>query len=324
MKKSTEIFGFILAFIIAGSGFGKVNHLTGSGIGITLGLGLLLLIFLIRLTINFYKEKKVLLPLIFGSASIYIFSLGVLFQIQHWPGGYNILQLGLVFSLLTFLVLGLIEVPREPAQRTFSVIAVSFTIIAIALIYVATFRTVTHNVINGLLSSNEALMKSNNVLGKSNSNRYKIFYLCSPEKSQKYIQLKNLSDSLYHQIEFYKKRLATIANGNPDFSSYSEIHDLYDVDIANRYMLENGNAAKLKVDIERYLAFIQLNNSLFHIGNQIYQLMDIKDPPAREVEKMTWEMSKFLNVPLICAITNLSALQLNIRTVEMIIMDRKD
>ena len=319
MKKFTEIFGFILAIIIAYSSIAKANHYPGAGVGMALGLGVLLFPFLILFAISLYKENKPLPLLISGGISTMIYLSGFLFLIQHWPGGGFFIFIGLIFLLITLIIFGIIELSKEPFSRNYSVITISFIIMAASLLYAASFRSVGRGVINGLLTANEDLIKSTEMIGFSFITKYDKYYVQNPVKGKIYIELRNRSNELFTRIEAVKKKLASIANGSSDFSNYSTIKGLDIVDISNVYMIEEGLATEIKSQINNYRQFVIANDSVFHMKNFVGQFLNTQDPPPIQGDRITWESSKFLNVPVICAISNLSAIQLNIRTFELCI-----
>lgn len=320
MKKFTEVFGFILAIIIAYSSIAKAQHYPFGGVGLTLGLSILLFPFLILFAIQYYQEHKTIVPMIFVGFSTLLYLTGFLFLIQHWPGGNFLLFAGLVFLLITLVVLEIVELAKRPENRKYSVITISFIIMAASLLYAASFRSVGHGVLNGLISGNEDLMKSTTMVHAQFSSKYDQYYASHPSISKLYMELKEKSNALVDMIEIIKKKLAAKANGSSDFTDYATVRGLDNVDVTNIVMIEGGIAAQLKNRINDYLEYISATDSVFQTSGYLKNILNTMDPPVPEGEHTTWESAKFLNVPVICAISNLSGIQLNIRTCEMVLL----
>jgi len=117
VMKTTGIIG--PALIGLGSLF-KILHLPGAGIILTLGFLVLCLIFLPASASVLYKESKDRYSkslFITGFLAAFLFSVGILWKIQHWPGAGIMLLVGDVIGILVFVPVLLISRIKESDDK---------------------------------------------------------------------------------------------------------------------------------------------------------------------------------------------------------------
>lgn len=130
------------------------------------------------------------------------------------------------------------------------------------------------------------------------------------------IQIK--ADELCEQLQNYKLDLVKTADG-PD-GRLDSIQKKDNIDVAAQLMIVGGKGKELKKQVSDYrehiLGLIPIKDSLFK--HTIAEALNTEDPPRKKPDDpaYSWESLQFAHIPLVGAVTLLSKLQTDIRSVE--------
>ena len=134
----------------------------------------------------------------------------------------------------------------------------------------------------------------------------------------KAIGIRSMSDELCDELQNYKLKLVQIADG-PE-GRIDSIQKKDNIDVAAQVMIVGGEGKVLKKRISDYrehiLGLIPVKDSTF--SHAIAETLNTKNPPKKKVDDpdYSWESLQFAHIPLVGAVTLLSKLQTDIRSVE--------
>jgi hypothetical protein len=131
MKKTMIYSGAFTAFTLIMGSFFKVMHYPGAGILFALAILTASLLFLpLNFLLKSKEEPKMLDKFIIGSGffAFMLFSLGVLFRIQHWQGAMYLWMTSLVITFIIFIPMYFVSGIRRPEKKTNTTV---FTVIII-------------------------------------------------------------------------------------------------------------------------------------------------------------------------------------------------
>lgn len=302
MKEKFKILGLIVAIIVVISTFLKLYHLPGAAFGLVITLGGMFPLYLI-----FNKASLTSLNLniknAFFAYSISIYALGFLFILLHWPSGNMIFGLGFVLSLISILLIYISK--NIVLSRIFLIVIIVF----VCIIYLASFRGVSKNVIDGFTLSNEnnetlkkVLVELTNEIDTTKNNK----------------EIDNKADELINYIEQIKQSIAIRANENEGVTNYENIRYKENFDISTEVMIIQGKAKELKIKIDEYKSFLLDFEKNEQSISKIYQLLNTQDPAPHDGILRTWESYTFEHYPVISVINTLTNLQVNIKIAELI------
>ncbi len=135
---------------------------------------------------------------------------------------------------------------------------------------------------------------------------------------EKAMQIQTQSNELCEQLQNYKLDLVKIADG-PE-GRLDSIQKKDNIDVAAQLMIVGGKGKELKKQISDYrehiLNMIPVKDSKFK--HAIAETLNTKNPPKKKPDDpaYTWESQQFAHIPLVGAVTLLSKLQTDIRSVE--------
>lgn len=311
MKKFKEIFGLILALILSYSAIAKTNHYPGGGFGLMISLGILMFPYLVLVGIDLHRKYGTsLIFLILAGLSTIIYSVGFLFLILHWPGGFLFSFFGLVFLLLTLFISSIIELFKKDEKKKMSITIMTFMIISVSLIFVSSQRTVTKSVLTGYIQTNEKLLLIEAKLKNDNLQGYAAV-------GDTLKQFRKVNDDLINFIDDIKKELIIKVNGSFESFEISAIKSKDNIDIPNQVMFAEKKARYLRLNIEKYkaIAFSLLPSESFKSVTEV-QVLNTQDPAPIDGNFISWESSQFENLPIVAVIDNLTSIQLGIRLCE--------
>lgn len=134
----------------------------------------------------------------------------------------------------------------------------------------------------------------------------------------KAIGIQGLSNELCDELQNYKLELVKIADG-PE-GRLDSIQKKDNIDVAAQLMIVGGKGKELKKQVSDYrehiLELIPEKDSLFK--HAISETLNTDNPPKKNPDDpaYTWESQQFAHIPLVGAVTLLSKLQTDIRSVE--------
>jgi len=131
MKKIMIYSGAFTAFTLIIGSFFKIMHYPGAGALFALSIFTASLLFLpLNFLLKSREEKKLLDKFIIGSGffAFMLFSLGILFRIQHWQGAMYLWLAAFVITFLIFIPMYFVNGIRNPEKKTNTMV---FTVIII-------------------------------------------------------------------------------------------------------------------------------------------------------------------------------------------------
>lgn len=129
MKNTMKTFGVIAPILMAIGSLFKIEHWTGAGIMLTLGFFLLCFVFLPSAVYVSYREvsnRKKLFTHITGFLAGFLFAVGFLFKIQHWPGAGLLILTASVITGLGFIPAFFINHIKESSGKQKSAYILGF------------------------------------------------------------------------------------------------------------------------------------------------------------------------------------------------------
>ena len=135
MKNTTYLFGLLAIIFISTGTYSKLMHWPGAWMELVIGIAILTLIFTPLALINHYKNEQQ------PSISLYIATMlttlllfgSALIKITHWPGESTIGQISLLFAVVVYLPLLLLESKKENGISVKNLISILFLVAYIAL-----------------------------------------------------------------------------------------------------------------------------------------------------------------------------------------------
>lgn len=130
------------------------------------------------------------------------------------------------------------------------------------------------------------------------------------------MKIKEKTDTLYNYITYFKEVIVKKADG-PD-GKIDNIINKEDLNFSEEVMITKKNGTLLKKAIEEYKSFLlsHIDSSETSLIASIQKSLDTSDPPGKEGQRPSWEISKFQGYPLIAVITLMSKMQSDIRNSE--------
>lgn len=139
-KSTAGIIGAISASVINLGITFKFQHWPGAGVMVVLGLSTFALVFMPLLLKEKFRaessERKTLMNTL-GASGLTLFSLGLLFKIQHWPGAAVMLGLSVIFLFFGYFAMYLSDKSIDAEVKTAYLRKAFFSIIIGSI--VATF-----------------------------------------------------------------------------------------------------------------------------------------------------------------------------------------
>jgi len=171
---------------------------------------------------------------------------------------------------------------------------------------------------NGLAKTVRTFEEKNQII----YNEFQMALKANPKKVQsswdKAIGIKERSNELFEELHNYKVELVKIADG-PE-GRLDSIQKKDNIDVAAQLMIVGGKGKVLKQQVNDFrdhiLDLISEKDSLFK--HSIAETLNTDDPPKKKPDDpaYSWESLQFAHIPLVGAVTLLSKLQTDIRSVE--------
>lgn len=207
------------------------------------------------------------------------------------------------------------SLPKEPRQKMINIMYLVLTAL-LAL-------NVSSEILNAFRTVNRSLENSNTQVNQSTTTIMKSLEdkASNPETKdkatpwlEKATRVVNTSKTVYDYIEGLKKKIFSLAGGNPsDPGSHFKEDNL---DIVTKMMTKDGEGKRLYDMLAKY------KNDILSIDPEIKAEfektlnIDLSTPPSRDKKTRTWDVAYFHMVPTIAGMTILSKFQNDIKTAE--------
>lgn len=327
MKKVLTATGyFSLSFLILGSLF-KIQHYPGASLMLLIGSLVFVIGFLPQYLIYRYKNKTSDfegMEAIAFTVSMALSSFGLLFKVQHYPGGSVLLIAGFLSFMALFIPLYVYRFFVEKRKRQSEYILIGMIAIAV------TFMLFSHNISKETLLSytlNEAKTNINNLaIQKSNNAIYHVVEKSNNAvKLEKAKEIQQFSSNIYNFLESYKSHIIQEADGISDSEleeyfggkiSLKESHNKDAVDVISRMLIfDPGNpktgqwsAVEIKQQLVFYKEHLLAISESEYSKNNIEVLLNFEPVPVFGYEE-SWEIGYFYHMPLVSVINTLTNLQ---------------
>jgi len=137
MKKLTYFLGLAAVIIILIGALSKLMHWPGAGIELTLGLLIVIIGFLPLYFIMSYREqaekKSIVYPLV-AYLTISFLLAAAIFRIQHWPAVRTITNIGLVFLIIGFMPLYVVNAFQKARKGKLNLAYIIMLLVGVAIV----------------------------------------------------------------------------------------------------------------------------------------------------------------------------------------------
>jgi len=336
MKKALAGTGyFSLTFMILGSLF-KIQHYPGASIMLILGTFVFVIAFLPQYLIQRYKSKASSfegLEAIAFTVSMAFLAIGLLFKIQHYPGGSLLLIIGFLSFIALFIPLYVYRFIIEKRQRQSQYILIGMITMAV------TTMMFSHNISKETLSSyvlnEERLSLNNDILINANT---ALYVLINDSKNEDKIieaeEIYELSQDMFYILEDYKNHLMKECDGLSDEQmeefyggelSLRKVHSKDNKDTPSRILIfdpgdpntDEWSAINLSTELELYQEDMMEIAKTEKTRNQINALFTFEKVSLFGYDE-PWEVAFFYHMPLVSVINTLTVLQNSCLTAESI------
>lgn len=317
--------------------FFKIQHWPGASISMMLGTFVLAFFYLPLFTVENWKTKetkKAKLILFFQSFILFIFSVGFLFKIMHWPGSgifYFFNNYILLFIVVPFALYHLAKAKKVSISKTHHILIVIYFFCQCfgTLMNSGSGRINIDTVLQQGINTEEAL--------KAASSRNKQLYATlnnvkldgNNEVLFRANKLKNIADSAINHIKNLKTYLLIktdkISKSKADTLSSLYIENKVDFEIPTMILIGNEyfpnkdkySAQKLKSVINSYrdslLNLVQeQNRAIIKEGLNL----NTDNYTGEDGEPISWEMTNFNIMPLVHVFNILTNIQYEIKNAE--------
>ncbi len=328
MKKFMYILGTIAPSLLIVGAVCKLQHWPGAGVLITLGTFLLAVVYLpvfamVSIRDTRKKGKRVNKPLyIIGVVTGFIFLIGILFKVMHWPGAAIALTFSVLFTVVVFIPILVTHALRDKENQlqNFSILIFILAMMAVNIMVFA--LKVSKNVLTSMKVTTEASMVTSQTLEANND-----WLLKQATQLDLAGTIGEQSDALDAYIQeimaeivllTHKKNLAAVGMDNSiDLQQAS----FFDVNVSVSQVIfgdekTTGKGITLMTFLESYKELLH-ENAGQALDESIDQMLNT-DPIGNYQE--TWLSYNFNQAPMIGALNVLSNLHVSLRYLEGLVL----
>ena len=321
MKKLIYISVVICLNIIVFGGLLKIMHLPFANILLAFGMLTLALFVFPAAFINSYKAEKTSKTLyIVGFICAFVFIIGALFKILHWPGAGVLLVISIPLPIILFLPVFYNYQKKMKVENHSNLIGVMFLLTYYSLFSAILSINVSKNIINSFVLSVNQIENTKQAFDAYNiTENQNIDTL----KNAKLSIIKSKTDELTSYIHNLKTELISeiegVKNEVADTISPYLFTKKDNYDIPTSILLgKDGKANLLKQKIEKTKSELVQILDNENTKEQINKLLDTSDKINSSSNQLeTWEMNEFYNTIFIATIYKLTNLELDVKIAEM-------
>lgn len=336
MKKAVLITGLISTIMIVLGALFKIQHWPGAGPLIVFGVMIHVLAFLPLWMIFRVRETQGGLGKAVVVAEflvLFVFYIGILFKVQHWPGASPFIVLSVLLAAFVFTPLLLINFKKE-RERQLWFLPTLFIVAPVIMIMLAknigrsaldSFISVDHS-LSGLSmqinSNSEIFYEKVRALESMDPGKMKPVY-------EKALKLRKVSDELHEYIYDLRSHLVSnVQMVEPEVADTLKVADMYhrdNYDIPTWILIGSDpanpsegrfSAGELKSKIEAYREML-----IELIGNREATKNIGLSTTGKAMEGYgvieSWETSRFYSLPLGAVVNALDALDIEVRNAEL-------
>ncbi|MEI6490111.1 MAG: hypothetical protein WCP52_14160, partial [Bacteroidota bacterium] len=325
-----------IIFIIVGEYF-KVSHFPGASIMLVLGSFIFACFYIPLYSVERWKHLsswKSKTAIVIQAFFLFLFAIGFIFKIQHWPGSgpmYLLNNFLIVTIVIPYAIYHLAKSSKSNINRTHAIFLVMY-------FFTLSIGTLT-NSSSGKISIQSVLMQGVNTEEalKSASLRNKQLYtsVANIDNQQSSLivsktnKLKTITDSTIHHIKSLQSYLLSITDEIPqsvaDTLSSIRIRNTNNVDMSTRILIgdelkinkDSNSAFKLKSIILAYkdslLSLVQEQNRA--IINEGLNLIT-ENYEGQDGEPLSWELANFNHMPFLYVYNTLTNIEYEIKNAE--------
>lgn len=205
--------------------------------------------------------------------------------------------------------------PKEPRQKMINIMYLVLTAL-LAL-------NVSSEILNAFKIVNQSLETSNAQVNFSTETIMKSLEdkTTDPQTRERAIpwldkanKVVSSSKEIFNYIEGLKKKIFTLAGGNPNDPNSKFKED--NLDIVTKMMIKDGEGKKLQDALSKYKAGLLAIDPEIKTEFEKSLNIDLNVPKSRDGKTRTWEVAYFNMVPTVAGMTILSKFQNDIKTAE--------
>lgn len=294
----------------------KIQHWQGGSLLNAVSFLLITLVLLPLLIITkIRKAQKNKGISILGLTALMIFTLGLMFKFQHWPGAFILQTTGSILLIAVFLPIYILKGTNDSksirADFIFSIISLSFVIALSSMLSL----NLESNTISEFVKQENSL-RHNTIFIKQESSYLKV----KSESNSSVIKISESARELHKTIDELKIKIIQYNNEvgiDEVLAIRSNLELMEDQSKGVDFLLSKNNPDSplpgLKNQIEDFLTLIDesVNDSIIQL-EKIEILLNTIPNTESEHDVISWEESQFESIPAIAAINSLSVLQYRI------------
>jgi hypothetical protein len=329
MKKFIYISGIVLINIIVLGVIFKTQHWPGAGVMLVFGQILFAFCFLPLAIINSYwgngKKNKSLYIAGFICAVISI--IGILFKVQHYPGGAILMMIGIPLPFIYFLPVYIYHHNKSKEKSSMNFLGVMFLMVFIALFSSMLAINVSKRLLDSMIISTNDFSKTAETYTIKNLEVYESIEKSGKVDNTKLSELKKKTEAVSEKIENIKMELAKRIMGDEFVAANKNKKNVYETNpletnvtsfIMNSDDNTNGRATEIKNSIADYRKYL---NSILSEKKEsllsINLLLNTSDIATVQGEVETWENHFFQrNTYFVSVIGNLDCIETNVKMAE--------
>jgi len=327
MDKATRIIGYIgLIPLLIGSLF-KIQHWPGAGLLIVLSVSLLVVAFMPMYIVHRIIKRTSTLGMIegimLGVTGMFVL-LGMLFKIQHWPGGGVMMIVGNTMLAFTLGIMIVRAIEAKEYKQSWSMLGFMF---AVALVFFGWslnwsrdfLVSIQHN--DALIQRNEDAMMQSNAALRSLLDRNDSLQAEWKEVSQQ-------SEAMQDYIQDIQNLIITGCLGqSPSIESYASASDVWaqdNYDIPTQILIgydpaspieDEYSAYSLRVKLTEYASTMKGLTTDLETQTMIDSLYSFQDHTSNGMV-YSWEVMHFYHASFASVMQTLNTLQLGVAMTE--------
>ena len=336
-SKAFQIISWIAIILIIVGEYFKVSHFPGASFLLVIGSFIFACFYIPLYSVERWKHLsswKSKTAIVIQAFFLFLFAIGFIFKIQHWPGSgpmYLLNNFLIVTIVIPYAIYHLAKSSKSNINRTHAIFLVIY-------FFTLSIGTLT-NSSSGKISIESVLMQGVNTEEalKSASLRNKQLYtsVANIDNQQSSLivsktnKLKTITDSTINHIKSLQSYLLSITDDIPqsvaDTLSSIHIRNTNNVDMSTRILIgdelkmnkDSNSAFKLKSIIHAYkdslLSLVQEQNRA--IINEGLNL-NTENYEGQDGEPLSWELANFNRMPFLYVYNTLTNIEYEIKNAE--------
>ena len=327
MDKATRIIGYIgLIPLLIGSLF-KIQYWPGGGLLIVLSVSLLVMAFMPMFIVHRITKRTSTLGMIegivLGVTGVFVL-LGMLFKIQHWPGGGMMMVVGNTLLAFAIGVMIVRAMEAKEYKQSWSMLGFMFAMTLVffgwALNWSRDFLVAIEHNDAMIQQSEEAMMLSNEALRAQ--------FNANDSLSKEWSEISRHSAAMVDYIQRLQNLIITGCLGqSPSIESYASANDVWakdNYDIPTKILIgydpasptqDEYSAFSLRIKLTEYAAAMKGLIENLETQSMIDSLYSFQDQTSNGMV-YSWEVMHFYHASFASVMQTLNTLRLSVAVTE--------